>query len=260
MKAPPAFQFYAADYLADEHVQLMSLEEEGIYVRLMSYCWREGSISNDPEILSRLCKGGSTTAIRVVLARFQPHPTAEGRLVHSRLEGEREKQAKWRQKSAEGGRKSVESRAKPPILTTLRVVEPPLNHPTNGGSTLQSSSSLALPNGKDAKPSVWDLGEELLTRSGWTKKNSRAFIGRQIKDFDEEAVAEVLGKTALKAPADPGAYIVQTLKQVWIKSGKSPPLGDVIYCPDCNTNGMHELERDGQRGYVPCPNKNGKHT
>jgi len=71
MTKVPAFQFYAADYLADEHVQLMTLEEEGAYIRALAYCWREGSIPADPEALSRLLKGGSTTVVRVVQARFK---------------------------------------------------------------------------------------------------------------------------------------------------------------------------------------------
>ena len=44
----------------------MSLEEEGCYIRLLAYCWREGSIPSDLDKLSRLCKGASTTAVRVV--------------------------------------------------------------------------------------------------------------------------------------------------------------------------------------------------
>jgi uncharacterized protein YdaU (DUF1376 family) len=139
----PAFQFYAAEYLADEHVQVMSLEEEGIYIRLMAYCWREGSIPSDMDKLSRLIgKGGSTSSISVVLERFNQHPTEEGRMVHSRLEKERQKQAKWREKSSEGGKKSAEARSqKPKNENKRRVVEPKPNQSAKGGDTLQSSSS-----------------------------------------------------------------------------------------------------------------------
>jgi len=45
----PAFQFYAADWLADEAVSVMSLEEEGAYIRALCYCWREGSIPADED-------------------------------------------------------------------------------------------------------------------------------------------------------------------------------------------------------------------
>lgn len=145
----PAFQFYAADYLSDEKVLLMSLEEEGAYIRLLSICWREGSIPADHALLSRLCKGASTNVLSVVEKCFQPHSALGGRLVHGRLEEERAKQAEWREKSSQGGRRSAQSRAakRAPTLKAgpAARLEPPLNHPSNGGAkgggTLQSSSS-----------------------------------------------------------------------------------------------------------------------
>jgi uncharacterized protein YdaU (DUF1376 family) len=110
MKAP-AFQFYAADYLADEKVGIMTLEQEGAYIRLLCYCWREGSIPADPEVLSRLCKGASTTILGLVVSCFKQHPADPSRLIHWRLETERAKQEAWRQKSSEGGKKSSGGRS-----------------------------------------------------------------------------------------------------------------------------------------------------
>jgi len=110
MGKSPAFQFYAAEYLADENVALMSLEEEGAYIRALAYCWREGSIPANEEKLSRLLKGASTTVVRVVANCFHQSPTDDQRLVHGRLEVEREKQRIWKEKSAEGGKKSAETK------------------------------------------------------------------------------------------------------------------------------------------------------
>lgn len=119
MSASPAFQFYAAEYLADEDVALMSLEEEGAYIRALAYCWREGSIPSDDAKLARLLKGASTTVLRVVTERFNQHPTELGRLVHPRLDKEREKQKIWREKSSEGGKKSANTRR----INKLHIVE-----------------------------------------------------------------------------------------------------------------------------------------
>ena len=44
----PAFQFYARDFLADMKVQLMSMEQRGMYITLLSYAWIENGIPNDP--------------------------------------------------------------------------------------------------------------------------------------------------------------------------------------------------------------------
>jgi uncharacterized protein YdaU (DUF1376 family) len=108
MKSSPAFQFYAAEYLADENVALMSLEEEGAYIRAIAYCWREGSIPANETKLQRLLKNASTTVIRVVTNCFNQHPTDSERLVHPRLEQEREKQRLWKEKSSQGGKKSAD--------------------------------------------------------------------------------------------------------------------------------------------------------
>lgn len=112
MRRSPAFQFYAAEYLADEHVQLMTLDQEGAYIRLLAFCWREGSIPKDLAALSSLCKGASTTLLTVVAKRFKQDPGNGERLIHTRLEAERLKQQEWREKSAKGGRKSGKARGR----------------------------------------------------------------------------------------------------------------------------------------------------
>ena len=98
----PAFQFYPADYLADAKVQLMTLEEEGAYIRLLCYCWREGHLPNDDVALSRLAKGLSASRMTRVKACFVTEKNHPEFLVHPRLIAEREKQeayrAQWRKR------------------------------------------------------------------------------------------------------------------------------------------------------------------
>jgi len=110
MSRSPCFQFYAAEYLADENVALMTLEEEGAYIRALAYCWREGSIPSEESKLSRLLKGISNQPLTVVRNCFNQHPTDPERLIHPRLEIEREKQRAWKEKSSEAGKKSGEAR------------------------------------------------------------------------------------------------------------------------------------------------------
>lgn len=152
MGNPPAFQFYAADYLADADVQMMSLEEEGVYIRLLAYCWREGSIPSEESMLSRLCKNASHEVIRVVTKCFQPNGNGTLTLVHKRLDLEREKQEIWRQKSSIGGKKSAKNRwgnksknkggGKGGYKMVDTVVQP------NGNSSSSSSSSIIPPTPK----------------------------------------------------------------------------------------------------------------
>jgi uncharacterized protein YdaU (DUF1376 family) len=171
----PAFQFYAAEWLADETVQLMTLEEEGAYIHLVAYCWREGSIPADLDLLSRLCKGASTTVLTVVTRCFQPHPDEGSRLVHKRLEEERMKQKEWRDKSSDGGKKSALKRWGGPVDTSVTVVKRPLQ--PNGNSLSLSSPSSLKKGPRDAQPFVlpdwidreaWDGYEEM--RAAMRKK------------------------------------------------------------------------------------------
>jgi uncharacterized protein YdaU (DUF1376 family) len=84
----PAYQRYPKDYLSDALVQSMTLEEEGMYNRLMDYCWLEGELINDLDFLKSLCKGVYPTAI--VMRCFTI--TESGKLRHNRLDEERESQ------------------------------------------------------------------------------------------------------------------------------------------------------------------------
>lgn len=149
---PPAFQFYADHYLADENVQLMSLEEEGAYIRLLAFCWREGSIPADEVLLSRLCKGANLDIIRVVTKCFQPMFECGSRLVHPRLEAERKKQEEWRKKSSDGGKKSADKRWKN-ITDTQKNNDNKggYNGADKGGVTLRLQSTTTITNKKEYK-------------------------------------------------------------------------------------------------------------
>ena len=182
----PAFQFYPTDYLASQRVQMMTLEEEGAYFRLLCYCWQHGDIPADPDQAARLIgKGASTTLARVVLAMFQPIDGTD-RMNHDRLEAERAKQAAWREKSAAGGRKSAEKRKG--ASTTL---EPPLEGCLRNGvnqkatlhlqSSSSSPSSIPIPSTKPdkvkerfSKPSPEEV-DAYVAAQGY-KVNGHAFV------------------------------------------------------------------------------------
>lgn len=139
----PAFQFYPSDWLGSQRVQMLTLEEEGGYIRLIAYCWQHGSIPSDPEKVAKLIgKGASTTLATTLLSMFQPS-SDESRMVHDRLEEERAKQEVWRQKSSEGGKKSAEMRhrSKGGSTTVPRVVDECLPNGSNQTSTLPLPSS-----------------------------------------------------------------------------------------------------------------------
>lgn len=117
----PAFQFYPADWLSSQRVQMMTLEEEGAYIRLLCYCWNHGSIPADTAQIARLVgKSCSNETATTVQRMFNERSTSVdgslnsvAALVHDRLEREKDKQAARRDQASEAGKKSAESRKKP---------------------------------------------------------------------------------------------------------------------------------------------------
>ena len=109
MKAS-GFSFSPSEYLANQQIQMMSLEEEGVYIRLLSYCWQNGSVPKDPEQAARLVgKGASTTVVASVLRLFDATQNPQ-ELTHFDLQQQKERLTQWKEKSAAGGRKSAATR------------------------------------------------------------------------------------------------------------------------------------------------------
>ena len=129
----PAYQWYPKDILGSSRVAEMTLEEEGAYRRALDYCWLNGSLPDDEKRIAAIIGKNCTVEIASrVKAMFMPG-IDPNRLTHERLEVERAKQKKWKDKSSEGGKKSWETRQKSKggSTTLQRVVqkwfEPKLN-------------------------------------------------------------------------------------------------------------------------------------
>jgi len=133
MSKAPSFQFYPGDYLSSQRVSLLTLEEEGAYIRLLCYCWKNGEIPSDPGQLARLIgKGASTTLATNVAAMFLPK--GGSRLVHDKLDELRRERERWIEKSRQGGIKSGQIRKK--LKESENQSNHPCNHPSNGGSQM----------------------------------------------------------------------------------------------------------------------------
>jgi uncharacterized protein YdaU (DUF1376 family) len=106
----PAFQFYANDFRADANVTSMTLEEVGAYILLLTFCWTEGGISQDPKALMRLLRTDEKTWARIWPA-LAPCFTADGeKYVQKRMELVRAAQDEYRGMQSAKGKKSAASR------------------------------------------------------------------------------------------------------------------------------------------------------
>ena len=100
MNKPPAFQFYADDFVAG--TSILTTEEVGAYILLLCHQWNTGSIPNDDNLIRRIAKITQAFDLGLLKTKFE---LVDGVLKNPRLEREREKQRLFREKQAENGTK-----------------------------------------------------------------------------------------------------------------------------------------------------------
>lgn len=106
MRNPPAFQFYADDFLGG--VATFNLTQRGLYITLLAIQWNQGFITQeDFESLSDGTAIAQPLAKRV-LSKFQKGQ--DGHFRNDRLEREREKQAAFRANRSESGKAGADKR------------------------------------------------------------------------------------------------------------------------------------------------------
>lgn len=112
MTSPPAFQWYARDWLSECASLGLSQEEKAAYADMKSVCWLEGGIPVEPTRLARVLRVTPKQAAstwEAVKSRFRVD--ADGLARHVQLEEQRSGQDAWRVKSSKGGKRSAELRA-----------------------------------------------------------------------------------------------------------------------------------------------------
>jgi uncharacterized protein YdaU (DUF1376 family) len=134
----PAFQFYPSDFLSDQNVIPMSLQERGAYITLICLAW-QNPLPADVSRLAALC-GVPLPKFKKIWSAlavcFRPHPDNAQLLVHPRLEREREKQNDYRRRQSDAAAKRWQSRGN---ATASMAHVPDLRT----GNALISSSSLS---------------------------------------------------------------------------------------------------------------------
>lgn len=132
----PAFQWYPMDYLSDINTISMTPEQEGHYLRLINICWLENGIPCEWASIQALLKGTTIlleSELQLVLKCFYKKGS---KLQHKRLDYERAKQNKYRERSASGGRETQRRRAELKGTRIKRQVK------SNTSSLSSSSTSI----------------------------------------------------------------------------------------------------------------------
>jgi uncharacterized protein YdaU (DUF1376 family) len=146
----PAFQFYPKDYETDEHVKLMTLEQEGAYLRLMCHQWLHESIPDDVSQLALICRT-SAAKMRKLWPGIAPcFPVSEiGRRANRRMSNDNEELKRFRENralaGAAGGKakaaKQTPSTAKPEPVAKASPPFSVLQPATANGNGLPDASA-----------------------------------------------------------------------------------------------------------------------
>lgn len=157
----PYFPFYVKDYETDEHVKLMSLAQEGAFLRLLSLQWLHRSIPSSTESLARVCRVTHDEFL-TLWPGVSPCFTAagDGRLINEKMERTRSDQAAFSRQQSRKGRKSVEVRTRlygtpEPRIGSRTNDEPVVRgrlEPTTNQTTNQARTSGSQPVGTNDEP------------------------------------------------------------------------------------------------------------
>lgn len=131
----PAFQFYPRDFLADARVAVMSCCEVGAYIRLICYCWLEGSLPTEKTKLAKLA-GCTEEEFQSYWETLKPCFTLTDdrkSYEHKRLMEERQKQIARREQASEAAktrwdksRNATVKRPVSPASSTALSSSPPI--------------------------------------------------------------------------------------------------------------------------------------
>lgn len=113
---PPSYPWYPRDFMADEPVMLMTLEQEGAYRRLLDHQWLHGSIPSDFKQLAVICKSVTAAKMKAlwtgIAECFVVVPDDDTRLINERLERVREEYVRFHAGRSAAGSKGNEVRWK----------------------------------------------------------------------------------------------------------------------------------------------------
>ncbi|MEI6195280.1 MAG: DUF1376 domain-containing protein [Verrucomicrobiota bacterium] len=128
---PPAFQFYADDFLAG--TLDLSTEERGAYIVLLCYQWNRGFVPDDDDLIRRIARLTQAFPLAGIKAKFK---SKNGKLRNARMEAERAKQTEFRAKQSRNGAKGGRP-AKPSLNPDETQPETRLSSPSPSPSPIK---------------------------------------------------------------------------------------------------------------------------
>ena len=183
----PWFPCYPSDWLSSQTVQLLTLEQEGAFFRLLCYAWLNDAcaLPSKPQAMLKLCKGISEEDLKPVLAAFPPHPTKADHVHNPRLYKEwlacRERQTMLQDRAHKGAEARWAEKPK-------KVVKVKPEQPVNGRDyRAEAKTVLAFLNEKTSK-NFRDVDSNLAfiearLKSGIDVQTCKTLIARKVRDW-----------------------------------------------------------------------------
>lgn len=106
----PAFQFYPSDFLMDGNVMRMSMAQRGLYITLLSICWKEIVLPDNQTQLAAMTGIPLTVFRKLWLGVDLCFTRSPKGLTHKRLDEERMKQDEFRRRMSDRGTKGASKR------------------------------------------------------------------------------------------------------------------------------------------------------
>lgn len=159
----PAFQIYAAEYLADFDIRMLRPAQRGVLLDLWCVCWRDGSIPDNPVKLSALC-GLKLEVFKHlwsgVRAFFRPGDA--GHLVSNRLQKQQRDLNAFHRSRVSAGRKGGKAHAAKKVTAEAQL------EPSSSSATAKPKpSSLTLSStASKSKTTTRPAGAALARRTG----------------------------------------------------------------------------------------------
>lgn len=108
MGKAPAFQFYAADFLVG--TLEMTLQEIGLYIKLLALSWDKGALPNDSARLARLAGIPERDFKALWIMVSEKWELTDAGFINERLEEQRKEREAYAQAQADKGRRSGDAR------------------------------------------------------------------------------------------------------------------------------------------------------
>lgn len=209
-KAPPAFQFYPADFMAG--TAHLDAEAIGCYLLLLCFQWMHGFVPSDASQRARICRKSTTEFAplwELICDKFAL--SDDGHLRNDRLEVVRGNQLAISEKRREAGRMGGKANAKQTVKQKgtkgrLKVEDRRLKY-----STKEMESAFAA---------WWELVPNKIARADARKRYEQA-VDRLIERGDTaDPIAFLADRMAAFAKSDKGRGLFCPHPSTWLNKGQ----------------------------------------